>query len=857
MRRVLLALVSLFLILLGLYALPHPEAVLRPQSQGPTVGEWGQTSASDFREGEGQGTEITEVDGGEVRLASGEGQGSFISMVKETPFPFNAIGSRWVSHLPSETDLKLEVRSSEDGAHWGDWWELELDEDISGESGENWGQLLIVPPSRFLQYRLSLSRDNASVSPALEEITLLYVNSQEGPAVEEAKSMVLPQEVTPGVPQPPIISRAGWGADESLTDSELEYERPQVLVIHHTATKNLAADPAATVRAVYYYHAVTLGWGDIGYNFLIDRQGNIYEGRKGGDGVVGGHARRYNYGSIGIACIGDFNVADITPQMEQALVDLIAWEADRYGIDPRKGSYFIDGEFPNIVGHRDLLQTSCPGERLYQQMPHIRELTWQELLAHDPRLTIETPGEGEAIRGEVAVRVTSISPSTTGLTIHIDGEPVAEGNPSLEWSWDTREYPDGEHLLLGLAQGAGGRSTEVRRSLQVDNTPPTGTLTIEEGLDCTSQPTVPLTLVAEDEGSGVGEMCFTQDGAEQFTPWEEFVSLKEWTLSPGEGVKTVGVRFRDGVGNESDVYTDTIVLDMTPPGGWSDFQAWSQSQALVKVSDELSGPDKESAEYSLSVDGESWEEWQPALVSDEGFITAEGSLGQGWIRFRIKDLAGNEGVSPAYLLSEAIQVTPTPQPTSTPQPTPAPEAQRLPDLVVEGCSLLPEEPRSEEPVTITVTIANVGQAPTGGGFWTGLYIDPQGPPFVNSMSTEPGSGFFWYTPGLEAGEAITLTAQEAEYSDFEGTFAPGSHELYLYVDGYNPGVEEGLVMESEEGNNLLGPVGIEVCGEEASPEEENPLEDALRALLNELLEILGRWFTALGERLMLEAKSLE
>jgi len=283
---------------------------------------------------------------------------------------------------------------------------------------------------------------------------------------------------------------------------------------------------------------------------------------------------------------------------------------------------------------------------------------------------------------------------------------------------------------------------------------------------------------------------------------------------------------------------------MTPPGEWLDFQAWSQSQALVKVSDELSGLDKESAEYSLSVDGDLWEEWQPALASGGGFITARGSFGQGWIRFRIKDLAGNGEVSPTYLLSEAPQTTPMPQTT----PTPPPDAQRLPDLVVEGLSLLPEEPRSGEPVTITVTIVNVGQAPTGGGFWTGLYIDPQEPPFVNSVSTE-----FWYTPGLEAGEAITLTAQEAEerYSDFVGTFVPGSHELYLYVDAYNPGVEEGLVVESEEGNNLLGPIAIEVGGEENSP------GDALHALLREILEILGRWFDALGERLMLEAKSLE
>lgn len=848
MRRILLALISLFLILLGLYALPRPETVLSPQSQGPVVGEWVQSSASDFREGERLGTEITEVDGGEVRLASGGRQGSFISMVKEVPFPFNALGSRWIANLPPETDLKLEVRASADNSSWTDWMEINLDEDLAQDMEESRGALIMVPPSRYLQYQLSLSTTDSSLSPALEEITLVYINSQEGPTIEEAKAMVLPREVTPGVPQPPIISRAGWGANESLTNSEPEYERPQKFVVHHTVTSNFSPDPAAAVRAVFYYHAVTLGWGDIGYNFLVDWQGNIYEGRKGGDGVVGGHARRYNYGSIGIALLGDFTTTDITPQMEQALVDLIAWEADRHGIDPRKESYFIDREVPNIVGHRDLLQTSCPGERLYQRMARIRELTWQELLTYAPRLNIETPLEGEVVRGEVAVRVTSVSPTTIGLTIYIDGESMAEGANPLEWSWDTREYPEGEHLLLALAQGAGERKTEVSHSLQVDNTPPTGTLTIEEGLDFTSQPTVTLTLKAEDEWSGVEEMGFTQDGAEQFTPWEEFASLKEWTLTPGEGVKTVGVRFRDGAGNDSSVYTDTIVLDMTPPGGWSDFQAWSQSQALVKVSDALSGLDRESAEYSLSIDGDSWEEWQPAFAGGEGFIIARGSLGQGWIRFRIKDLAGNEGASPAYLLS------------GVPQETPPPDSEMLPDLVVKGLSLLPEEPKSGEPVTITVTIANIGHSSTGGGFWTGLYIDPQEPPFVNYVNAEEEKGLFWYIPGLEAGEAITFTAQDAEeqHSDFAGTFTPGNHELYLYVDAFNPGVEEGLVVESEEGNNLLGPVVINVGGEETSPQEEDTRpRDALRALLRELLEILGRWFDSLSERLLLKANSLE
>lgn len=285
MRRILLALVSLFLILLGLYAFSRPETALRPQSQEPTVGRWVQGSTSDFQEGERQGTEITEVDGGEVRLTSGERQGSFVSTVKETPFPFNAIGAHWMVSLPPETGLKVEVRSSGDGSSWTDWMETRLDEDLTQDMGEIRGTLLMVPPSRYLQYRLSLSTADPSRSPVLEEITLVYIDSERGPTTEEAKAMVLPRGVSPGVPQPPIISRAGWGANESLVNSEPEYERPRKFVIHHTVTSNFSPDPAVAVRAVFYYHAVTLGWGDIGYNFLVDWQGNIYEGRKGGDGA--------------------------------------------------------------------------------------------------------------------------------------------------------------------------------------------------------------------------------------------------------------------------------------------------------------------------------------------------------------------------------------------------------------------------------------------------------------------------------------------------------------------------------------------------------------------------------------------
>ncbi len=134
---------------------------------------------------------------------------------------------------------------------------------------------------------------------------------------------------------PPVIPRAGWGADETIRFDPWGEERwlsqyfpLQKLIVHHTAGANGDPNPAATVRAIYYYHAVTQDWGDIGYNYLIDAAGRIYEGRHSreywngasptsddGAGLViaGGHALYHNAGTMGIALLGTFTSAAAHP----------------------------------------------------------------------------------------------------------------------------------------------------------------------------------------------------------------------------------------------------------------------------------------------------------------------------------------------------------------------------------------------------------------------------------------------------------------------------------------------------------------------------------------------------------------
>ncbi len=182
----------------------------------------------------------------------------------------------------------------------------------------------------------------------------------------------------PGLP--PVITRSEWGADPSLGDRCWKPRRGdtfKMVFIHHTAGSNNYAESesAAVVRGVYAYHTLSRDWCDIGYNFLADRYGNLYEGRRGGMRlpVRGSHAGNYNVDTTGIALMGDFTSRQATRSMKHSLVQLIAW---RMGT-AYHGAYNrpkVHGKrFHRISGHRDAMSTSCPGDRVYDWLPTLRE----------------------------------------------------------------------------------------------------------------------------------------------------------------------------------------------------------------------------------------------------------------------------------------------------------------------------------------------------------------------------------------------------------------------------------------------------------------------------------------------------
>ncbi|MFH1366375.1 MAG: N-acetylmuramoyl-L-alanine amidase [Patescibacteria group bacterium] len=183
-----------------------------------------------------------------------------------------------------------------------------------------------------------------------------------------------------------IITRAQWGADEGWrVDSQgqeiwpTEYAPVEKIIIHHTAGSLGGTDPAAIIRGIYHWHAVSLSWGDIGYNYLIDEKGNIYEGRYGGDGVMGAHAYNdktdtgYNRGTLGIAVLGNYENDTFTSAAQEALTNLIAVKARDFGFAPNDRSIFNNQDLPNVISHRDIDFTLCPGKNIYSQMDPIRQ----------------------------------------------------------------------------------------------------------------------------------------------------------------------------------------------------------------------------------------------------------------------------------------------------------------------------------------------------------------------------------------------------------------------------------------------------------------------------------------------------
>ncbi|MFE4515506.1 peptidoglycan recognition protein [Kitasatospora sp. NPDC056783] len=340
--------------------------------------------------------------------------------------PFELLGLGWDGPPDALAGAVVRVRTRDAATgHWTDWHRLEAetedgpDRATRGSTAPLWTgrsdgvavELRPGPAGPPPGLRLDLVDPGRGVQPDAGAVRTIPPADPVLPPAEPPATLVTPvtpaTPVTPGTPaapaapatpaapasgqapRPAIVTRAGWGADESLRAPDFDYTGPvRAVFVHHTDTTNDydCSDAPRMIRSIYQYHVKTNGWRDIGYNFLIDHCGTIYEGRAGGvdQPVHGAHTLGFNTDTSGVAALGTF-VDDQPPQsLLDSLAAIAAW---KLGLTSQpadgstgltvgaNGTRFTKGDvvdFATISGHRDGVSTECPGGALYAYLPDIR-----------------------------------------------------------------------------------------------------------------------------------------------------------------------------------------------------------------------------------------------------------------------------------------------------------------------------------------------------------------------------------------------------------------------------------------------------------------------------------------------------
>jgi N-acetylmuramoyl-L-alanine amidase len=341
------------------------------------------------------------------------------------PTRFSLVGVQWAA--PAGAAIELRVQAP-DGT-WSPW----VSASAVGHDGDrqsNRDGLFGEPVWTNAAERVQLRSDRR-----IDGLRVHFVAATPSPTAHSAGAPPAAAPVLDAGPgQPPIIARRAWASGHARPVMPPEYGSVKLAFVHHTVNPNgySAAAVPAMLRAIFDYHTQVRGWWDIGYNFVIDAYGRIWEARAGGIdmAVVGAQAGAYNTESTGVAMLGDFAGSLPSGAAITALEHLVAWKLSLHGVpalgrvtvvvDPAYAYYtpFRPGahvSLPRVAGHRDGDSTDCPGNALYAALPSIRPRV--AALAGTPaRLTLTNPPA-----------VTSAgSPITVGGALRLlSGQPIA------------------------------------------------------------------------------------------------------------------------------------------------------------------------------------------------------------------------------------------------------------------------------------------------------------------------------------------------------------------------------------------------------------------------------------------------
>ena len=429
---------------------------------------------------------------------------------------YGAVGVTWApGPVLGEEDIAVEVRTKDAGG-WSGWTEAHYSDEhgpdpdsqeaVTARPGTD---ELLVGEVDEVQVRI----DSAGASPADLKLAVIdpgvatssdreraaidtatLPSATQGGADEPAPDPV--PEGDPGTtgeatgdgdldlaagsftPKPKIFSRAQWGADESLRDpGSLHYFEVHAGFVHHTVNANgyKKRDVPSILRGIYAYHTQSRGWSDIGYNFLVDRFGRVWEGRYGGVDrpVVGAHTLGYNEDSFAMSAIGNFETAQPSQAMIEAYGAVFAWKLSLHGV--KAGSmnqYVTSRSFAAINGHREAASTACPGQYLYDQIPQIRKLAKQTqvgfsgrqlesnvAVSAEPDIIARRTSDGKGVLIPI-VKTTSGYRTGKAIPLAVDLSGMSRILSAGDWDRDgvadliTRRKVDGRLTLrLGLGNG--------------------------------------------------------------------------------------------------------------------------------------------------------------------------------------------------------------------------------------------------------------------------------------------------------------------------------------------------------------------------------------------------------------------
>ncbi|MEU6617788.1 N-acetylmuramoyl-L-alanine amidase [Streptomyces parvus] len=363
-----------------------------------------------------------------------------------------------------------------------------------------------------------------------------------------APTVSVPPAPPSTVQQPPVTSRAGWGADESISPEEPGYlpgSKIRAVVVHHTAESNsyTCEQAPAVVRGIYAYHVKQLGWKDIGYNFLVDKCGTVYEGRKGGIDrpVMGAHAYGFNSETTGISVLGTYTDTAPAQAAMASVARVAAWKLGQYGVDPAgtatltagasgrsySGKTWASGaqlSFPAVHGHRDGYNTQCPGDAFYSRLSTVR--SWAAGPVTDLAIKSVTgaglSGTTHYTRSGITVSWSAGTPSSlvSRYELLVDGKPAAT-TAGTATSAKTNLAVGSHKIAVRAVHQSGRTATTPAATVVAETTAPSFTtkpnLALRTGTVNTAA--VPLTLKWKaTDSAALKEVRLTAPVAKTYTP---------------------------------------------------------------------------------------------------------------------------------------------------------------------------------------------------------------------------------------------------------------------------------------------------------------------------------------------------